>query len=149
MAKMVVAPQARATAMANSPMGPQPVMATVLAAISPASTVCTALPKGSRMEAYSRGMAGSSFQMFDSGMTTYSAKAPLASTPMIFTCWQMWASPMRHCRHLPQATCISAETKSPSLTEVTSSPYAATSPQNSCPGMSGGWMRCAAHLSQS
>ena len=48
-------------------------------------------------------------------MTTYSAKAPLASTPMIFTCWQMCASPMRHCRHLPQATCISAETKSPSL----------------------------------
>ncbi len=48
--------------------------------------------------------------------TTYSANAPLASTPMIFTCWQMCASPVRHCRHLPQATCISAETKSPSFT---------------------------------
>ena len=67
-------------------------------------------------------MAGSSFQIFDSGITTYSAKAPSASTPMIFTFWQMCASPVRHCRHLPQATCISAETKSPCLTLVTSSP---------------------------
>jgi len=39
-----------------------------------------ALPRGSRMDAYSCGMAGSSFQIFDSGMTTYSAKAPLVST---------------------------------------------------------------------
>ena len=138
MANTCVAPQARATAMANSPIGPVPVMATVLAAMSPASTVCTALPSGSRMEAYSCGIAGSSFQMFDSGITTYSAKAPLRSTPMMETFWQMCASPVRHCRHLPQATCISAETKSPSLTLVTSSPTAATVPQNSCPGISGG-----------
>ncbi len=69
---------------------------------------------------------GSSFQMLDSGMTTYSANAPFASTPMILTCWQMCASPMRHCRHLPQATCISAETKSPSLTLVTSLPTDST-----------------------
>ena len=41
---------------------------------------------------------------------------------MIFTFWQMCASPVRHCRHLPQATCISAETKSPSFTVVTSLP---------------------------
>ena len=34
-------------------MGPHPVMATLLAAMSPASTVCTALPSGSRMDAYS------------------------------------------------------------------------------------------------
>src|SRR5258707_7285426 len=135
---MVVAPTASATAIENSPMGPQPVMATVFAAISPASTECTALPSGSRMEAYSCGMAGSSFQIFDSGMTTYSANAPSESTPMIFTFWQMWALPVRHCRHLPQATCISADTKSPSLTLVTSSPNATTSPQNSCPGISGG-----------
>ena len=39
-------------------MGPHPVMATLLAAISPASTVCTALPSGSRIEAYSCGIAG-------------------------------------------------------------------------------------------
>ena len=39
--------------MENSPIGPQPVMATLLAAISPASTVCTALPSGSRIDAYS------------------------------------------------------------------------------------------------
>ncbi len=49
MAKICVAPQARATAMQNRPMGPHPVMATLLAAMSPASTVCTALPSGSRM----------------------------------------------------------------------------------------------------
>src|SRR5271157_989701 len=36
-AKICVAPQARATAIENSPIGPQPVMATLLAAISPAS----------------------------------------------------------------------------------------------------------------
>jgi hypothetical protein len=41
MAKMVVAPTALATAIENKPMGPQPVMATVFAAISPASTECT------------------------------------------------------------------------------------------------------------
>ena len=99
------------------------------------------------MDAYSCGIDGSSFQMLDSGITTYSAKAPLASTPMIFTCWQMWASPMRHCRHLPHATCISAETKSPSFTLVTSLPTASTMPQNSCPGMSGGWIRRCAHWS--
>ena len=34
-------------------MGPHPVMATLLAAMSPASTVCTALPSGSRIDAYS------------------------------------------------------------------------------------------------
>jgi hypothetical protein len=28
-------------------------------------------------------------QIFDSGMTTYSAKAPSESTPMIFTCWHV------------------------------------------------------------
>ena len=79
------APTARATAIANNPMGPHPVIATVLAAISPASTLCTAFPNGSRMDAYSIGMAGSSFQIFDSGIATYSANAPSASTPMIFT----------------------------------------------------------------
>src|SRR5512143_2171222 len=55
------------------------------------------------MLAYSFGIDGSSFQMFDSGMQTYSAKAPSASTPMIFTFWQMCASPVRHWKHLPQA----------------------------------------------
>ena len=45
MAKIVVAPTARATAMENNPIGPQPVIATVLAAIAPArnlSFTCTA-----------------------------------------------------------------------------------------------------------
>ena len=129
-------------------MGPHPVIATVLAAISPASTLCTAFPNGSRMDAYSIGMAGSSFQIFDSGIATYSANAPSASTPMIFTFWQMCASPVRHCTHFPQATCISAETKSPSFTAVTFLPVATTCPQNSWPGISGGLMRFCAHWSQ-
>src|ERR1035441_6682108 len=119
MAKIVVAPTALATAIENNPIGPHPVTATVFAAISPAKTVCTALPNGSRMDAYSCGMPGSSFQIFDSGMTTYSAKAPSVSTPIIFTFWQICASPVRQSRHFPQATCISADTKSPSFTLVT------------------------------
>ncbi len=68
MANICVAPQARATAMANRPIGPHPVIATVFAAISPDSTVCTALPSGSKIDAYSGGIAGSIFQIFDSGM---------------------------------------------------------------------------------
>ena len=67
MAKTCDAPTARATAMENSPIGPHPVIATVFAAISPASTLCTALPSGSRIDAYSCGIAGSSFQILDSG----------------------------------------------------------------------------------
>ena len=61
------------------------------------------------------------------------------------TCWQICAWPVRHCRHLPQATCISALTRSPSLTVETPRPTAATAPENSCPGISGGWIRPFAH----
>ena len=71
-------------------------VATVFAAMSPANTVCTAFPSGSSSDAYSWGIAGSSFQIFDSGIVTYSANAPSLSTPMIFTCWHMCASPVRH-----------------------------------------------------
>jgi hypothetical protein len=49
-------------------MAPQPVTATVCAAMGPASTVCTAFPSGSSSEAYSCGMDGESFQMLVSGM---------------------------------------------------------------------------------
>ena len=41
-----------------------------------------------------------------------------------------------------------ADTKSPSSTLVTSSPTASTTPQNSCPGISEGWMRPCAYWSQ-
>ena len=51
MAKTREAPQALATAMEKRPMAPQPVTATVVAAMGPASTVWTALPRGSSNEA--------------------------------------------------------------------------------------------------
>jgi hypothetical protein len=50
-AKTRAAPHALATAIENNPIAPQPVTATVFAAIGPASTVCTALPSGSSSEA--------------------------------------------------------------------------------------------------
>ena len=68
MANTLAAPHALATAIENRPMAPQPVTATVCAAIGPASTVCTALPRGSSNDAYSGGISGESFQMLVSGM---------------------------------------------------------------------------------
>src|SRR5207247_392643 len=65
-------------------------------ASSPASTVCTAVPSGSGTAAYATGIAGSIFQMFDSGILTNSAKQPSASTPIMRTFWQMCRWPVRH-----------------------------------------------------
>src|SRR5215475_4056672 len=48
---------------------------------------------------------------------------------------------MRHWRQCPQFTCISALTKSPAVTAVTSSPTFSTTPQNSCPSVTGGLIR--------
>ncbi len=54
---------------------------------------------------------------------------------------------MRHCRQCPQFTCISALTKSPVFTAVTSSPTFSTTPQNSCPSVTGGLIRPCDHRS--
>src|SRR6185312_11655253 len=54
---------------------------------------------------------------------------------------------MRHCRQCPQFTCISALTKSPAFTAVTSSPKLSTTPQNSCPSVTGGLIRPCDHRS--
>src|SRR6267142_6559847 len=45
--------------------------------------------------------------------------------------------------------CVSAVTRSPGLTSVTSLPTDSTTPVNSCPGTRGGRMRDAAHASHS
>ena len=65
------------------------------------------------------------------GILMYSANAPSMSTPMIFTRSQMCASPVRHIKQSPHEMCPSAETRSPTLTELTASPTAATTPMNS------------------
>ena len=83
-AKTRPAPKARASAMVNSPTGPQPSTATVLPARSACSTAKTALPNGSWRVAISGGSLARSFcQTTDSGMATYSANPPSRSTPRI------------------------------------------------------------------
>src|ERR1700736_7039256 len=53
----------------------------------------------------------------------------------------MYPSPSRHWWQCPQLTCISALTKSPAFTAVTSSPTRSTTPLNSCPSVTGGLIR--------
>src|SRR5712671_6062217 len=79
--------------------------------------------------------------MFDAGIFTNSANAPSWSIPIIRKFWQICASPSRHWWQWPQLTCISALTKSPAFTAVTSSPVRSTTPQNSCPSVTGGLIR--------
>jgi hypothetical protein len=63
-----LAPAARATGIAISPIDPTPVITTDFTDTSAAMTVCTALPSGSNTAAQLSGIDGSSFHTFDSGM---------------------------------------------------------------------------------
>src|SRR5258705_5617549 len=79
--------------------------------------------------------------MFDAGIFTNSANAPSWSIPIIRKFWQICVWPSRHWWQWPQLTCISALTKSPAFTAVTSAAVRATTPQNSCPSVTGGLIR--------
>ena len=99
-AKTKLAPAARATGIAIKPIEPTPVIATLRTLTPAAITVCTALPRGSKIAATSSGIDGSSRQTLYSGIAMYSAKAPSRSTPMILTRSQMCAFPVRQSRHV-------------------------------------------------
>ena len=89
--KISDAPEALATPVAKSPVGPSPKIATVWPFIPPPSRVAyTAFPRGSWILAYSKGIEGSFFQQTISGITAYSAKQPFISTPNIFNSLQKY-----------------------------------------------------------
>ena len=92
------APAARATAMANSPIGPQPVTAMVHAESGPENAVCTALPSGSMTAAASSVMLAGARQALTAGTATYSAKPPLMSTPRMRVFSHTCPWPVRHAR---------------------------------------------------
>src|SRR3569833_1502666 len=73
------APMWRHTAQAMRPMGPAPVMSTSSPTTSNDSAQCTALPKGSSIEAMSEEMSSCTGQRFVAGITRYSAQAPTRS----------------------------------------------------------------------
>src|SRR5438445_30325 len=64
------APAVRATAVANSPVGPQPVISTDCPVRSSTSAAWTALPSGSCRQAYSGGIFREGFQWKRSGSRT-------------------------------------------------------------------------------
>ena len=68
------APSDRAIATANRPIGPHPITATALVAMSSpppvTNAVCTALPKGSMIEATSGAIRGSDLPRVRAGSTT-------------------------------------------------------------------------------
>ena len=135
------APAARATPMANRPIGPQPVTAMRQADRSPANAVCTALPSGSMMLCTSMGMFSGARQALLAGTATYSAKPPLTSTPKIFVFSQTWPLPVRQAIQCPHTMWLSHETRSPSANSVTPAPHSTISPTNSWPNVTGGLMR--------
>ena len=136
------APEARAIAMLKSPTGPQPRIATVRPARSWRPVAKTAFPNGSCSVAISGGsFVRSLSQITDSGTATYSAKAPSRSTPRICVRSHMCACPVRHSKHIPQVTWLSAETKSPADAWRTFRPTSTTVPANSWPSVRGGRIR--------
>ena len=66
--------------------------------------------------------------------------------PMVLA--HRWRRPARQCRHRPQTTWPSPETRSPGWKSATLVPTSTISPTNSWPTTSGGWMVRAAHGSQ-
>ena len=84
---------------------------------------------------------------FDSGSTTYSANAPSRFTPTEDVRMHRCRRPARQLRHVPQTTCPSPDTSAPTRTSCTPAPISTTSPQNSCPGISGAFTADAAHAS--
>ena len=135
------APAARATPIANRPIGPQPVTAIRQAERSPEKAVCTAFPSGSMMLCTSSGTFSGARQAFTAGATAYSAKPPSTSTPRILVFWQTCPLPVRQAVQCPQTMWLSNETRSPSRNSVTPAPRAMISPTNSCPIVTGGWRR--------
>ena len=81
---------------------------------------------------------------FVTGRTTCSANAPSRWTPSPTVFAQRCQRPARQWRHLPQTTWPSPLTMSPGWRSVTLLPTSSTSPTNSWPTTSGGWIvRCA------
>ena len=91
------APSAFATATANRPIVPQPMMATRLPRTFTFVHACTALPNGSCSAAISgRIRLVSVRQSARAGSFTYSAKHPSVEMPMIRLSAHTCVSPVRH-----------------------------------------------------
>ena len=73
---MYRAPACLATIAAIRPIGPAPVIRMSSPRTGNVSTVCTALPKGSKIAATSRSISGGCRQAFVAGSAMYSANAP-------------------------------------------------------------------------
>ena len=80
------------------------------------------MPNGSWIEAISGEIQESFTHIEDSSIIAKSAKQPSKSTPLSLTTLHKWESPVEHCKHDPQVTWLSAEIKSPQLTDLTLEP---------------------------
>ena len=120
------------------PIGPAPVTSTSSPTSGKVSAVCTALPSGSKIAARSGSIPAGCTQRLPAGTATNSAKAPSRSTPMLEVRMHMCRRPARQLRQMPHTTWPSALTRSPILTDSTPAPSSTTTPENSCPGISGG-----------
>ena len=128
-----LAPQCFAIAAAMHPMGPAPVTSTSSPTRSNCRVVCVALPRGSKQDRTSSGIAGSTGTAFDAGMQRYSAKAPGLFTPTPFVSLHRCLRPARQLRQTPQTMWPSPSTKSPFWNLWTAEPTSSMVPTNSWP----------------
>src|SRR5262249_40162094 len=132
------APAARATPIANSPIGPQPVTAMLQPESGPENAVGTALPQGSITAATSSGMPAGTRQQWTAGTATYSAKPPFTSTPRMRVFSHTCELPVRQAMQVWQTMWLSQDTRTPGASPVTPAPSSRISPTNSCPSVTGG-----------
>ncbi len=134
-----VAPNALATCMASSPIGPAPVTSTRSPAEMPALRHAQ-MPTdtGSISAPTSSDMSSGSAKAKSSWITTRSVNAPsIGGVPKKETSAQRLYRPARHSRQRPHGTPGSRQTRSPTACLVTSEPTAATRPADSWPRISG------------
>jgi hypothetical protein len=97
------------------------------------SAVWVALPRGSKQERTSSGIAGSTGTAFEAGMQRNSAKAPFLLTPTPFVSLQRCLRPARQLRQTPQTMWPSPSTRSPFWNRCTALPTSSMVPTNSWP----------------
>ena len=91
-----------------APIGPKPMIATVLSCTGTFIVVCTALPSGSRIAATCSGRSLGSLTTLPADTTTYSANAPSRFMPRMRAVAHAWKALLRHAGQSPQISCISA-----------------------------------------
>ena len=137
-------PKLLSSSAARPPIGPPPATSTGSPGIGSRRRIaCNATASGSHSAAISGAMSDATRSRPRAGNNTSSAKPPSHTSPTKPSEMQRLARPARQCGHRPQGTRESATTRSPTLNPRTSAPTSTTSPENSCPGVTGS---CASHI---